>query len=66
MKALRAKGAKFRADTEIVMIRHLAIGILPYVETIFLATCAFSDMLRQRRSPAKSPRKVVRKDQLLY
>ena len=72
MKALQTKGAKFRVDTDIVIIRHVAIGILPYVNTTSLrldanlATSAFFDVLRQMRSPAKSQRKVVRKDQLLY
>ena len=71
MKALRTKGANFR-DTEIVSNRHVVIGILPHVKTTSLelkanvATNAFSDMLRRRRSPAISQGKMVRKDQLLY
>ena len=70
--ALQTQGAKFRADTENVTIRHVAIGILPYVKTTSLrldanmTTSALFDMLRLRRSPAKSQGKVVRKDQLLY
>ena len=71
-KAFRQKEAKFRADTEIVVIRHVAIGILPCVKTTGLRPDAnmeehvSSDMLRLRRSPARSQRKVVRKDPLLY
>ena len=71
MKALQKKVAKFRADTEIVTIRHDAIGILPCVKSTSLkldanlATSAIFDMLRQMRSPVKSQRKVVRKHQLL-
>ena len=70
--ALQTKGAKFHADTENVKIRHVAIGMLPYVKTTSLrldanmTTSAIVDMLRLRRSPAKSQGKVVRKDQLLY
>ena len=69
MKALQTKGAKFRAD--IVIIRHVAVGILPFVKTTSLrldanvATSAIFDMLRQMRSPA-SPKKGGAKDQLLY
>ena len=54
------------------MIRHVALGILPYVKTTSqrldanLATSVIFDMLMQMRSPAKSQRKVVRKDQLLH
>ena len=33
MKALQTKGAKFRADTAIVIIRRVAIGILPYCKS---------------------------------
>ena len=33
---------------------------------VYMATNAISDKLRQKESPAKSRRKVVRKDQLLY
>ena len=32
-KALQIKGTRFHADTEIVTIRHVVIGILPYVKT---------------------------------
>ena len=35
-------------------------------EDVYMATNATSDMLRQKESPAKSQRKVVRKDQLRY
>ena len=71
MKALQTKGATFRADTEIVIIRHAAVGILPYVKPAtlrlgaHLATRAIFDRLMLMRSPAKSQRKVVPKDQLL-
>ena len=69
-KALQTKGTKFRANAEIAIIRHVVFRILPYVKTTslrldaHLATNASSDMLRRRRSPARS-HKVVRKDQLL-
>ena len=71
-KALHTKGARFRADTENVIMCHVVFGILPCVKTTSLrldarlATNVFSDMLRRRRSPARSERNVVRKDQLLY
>ena len=67
MKALQTRGAKFRAETDIVTIRHVAIGILPWIKTTSLrldtnlATHAIFDMLRQMRIPAKSQRKVVRR-----
>ena len=69
MKALQTKGATFRADTEIVIIRHVAVGLLPCVTTTSLRPDAYmeenvsSDTLRLMRSPAKSQTKVVRKDQ---
>ena len=50
---------------------HVNLGIFPSVETTSLnpdvdtTINAGVDMLRQRKSPAKSQRKVVRKDQLL-
>ena len=65
MKALQIKGAKFIADTEIVIILHVVIGILPYVKTTSLrvdasmATSANFDKMRQMRSPARSQRKVA-------
>ena len=71
MKALQTKGARFRADTEFVITRHVVVGLLPYVQTTslrmdaHLATSVFSDMLGRSRSPARSQRKVVRKDHLL-
>ena len=70
MKALQIKGARFHVDGEIVPIRHLVIGILPYVRTAELrldahmVTNAIFDMTRRMRSPATSQRKGVRKDQL--
>ena len=72
MKTLQTKGAKIRARYSNCKIRHGAIGILPYVKTTLLrldanmASSAIFDMLTQMRSPAKSQRKVVRKDQLLH
>ena len=72
MKDLQTERAKFRADTEIVITRHVASGILPYVKTAslrldaHLATSAILDMLRQMRPPAKCQRNVAQKDQLLY
>ena len=71
-EALETKGAKFRAVTKILKTRHVKFGILPYVKTTSLKNDACmeenvsSDTLRLRRSPAKSQRKVVRKDQLHY
>ena len=71
MKALLIKGAKFRADTGIVLIRYVAGGILPYVKSTSLrldaklATSAVFDRLRQMRSSAKSQRKVVRWNQFV-
>ena len=53
-------------------IRHVDLGILSCVKTTSLRPDAFmeenvsSDMLRLRRCPANSKRKMVRKDQLLY
>ena len=72
-KALQTKRAKFRAVTNSVKkkIRHVNVGILLCVKTTSLRPDAYveenvsSDMLRLRRSPAKSQRKMVRKDQLL-
>ena len=60
MKALQTKRAKFRADTDIVIICHVVLGILPYVKTTSLrlearlATNAIFDMLRRMRMPAQS------------
>ena len=70
MKALQTKGAKFRADTKIVRTCHVNVGTFPCVKTTSLRPNALmeehvsSDMLRLKKSPAKSQRKVVRKDQL--
>ena len=66
------KGAKFRAVTKIVKIRHVDSGILPCVTTTSLRPDTYmekhvsSDMLRLMKSPANSQRKVVRKEQLRY
>ena len=64
MKALQTKGAKFRADTEIVTTRHVVLGIFPHVKTMSLrldATMATSALfsMRHMRSPARGQRKVV-------
>ena len=51
---------------------HVNFGIFPYVRITGLkkdakmATNVIFDMLKQRKSPAKSQRKVVQKDPLLY
>ena len=51
---------------------HVNCGIFPYVritglkKDAYMATNAIFDMLRQRKSPAKSQRKVVQEDPLLY
>ena len=72
MKALQTKGAKFRAVTKIVKHHQVVFGILPCVKTRSLRPDAnleehvSSDTLRLRKSPARSQRKVVRKDQLHY
>ena len=74
-KALLGREAENRAKIlweESVRIRHVICGTLPCVkmtslrQAAHLATNAFSDMLRRRRSPTRSQRNVVRKDQLLY
>ena len=59
-------GAKFHADIKIVKTRHVNFGILPCVKTTSLRPDAYmeenvaSDMLRLRRCPAISQRKMVR------
>ena len=69
-KALQTKGAKFRAVSKIVKLHHVYFGTLPCVKTTSLRPDAnleenvSSDILRLRKSPARSQRKVVRKDQL--
>ena len=71
-KALQTKGAKFHAGTGFVKTRHVKLGILPCVKTTSLKTDenmarnAISDLLRPRKSPARSQRKVVQKDQLRH
>ena len=70
-KSLQIKGAEFRADIQTLINRHVILGTLPCVKITSLrqdasmATNAISDMFRRRRSPARSQRMVVRKDQLL-
>ena len=69
MKALQTKGAKFRAVTQFVKKNHhVKFGILQNYksETGCMYGHVSSDVLRLRRSPARSRRKVVRKDQLHY
>ena len=62
MKAPQTQGAKFCADAEIVTVRHVVLGILPFVKTTSLrldaklATHAIFQMLRQMRSPTESQR----------
>ena len=69
-KALQTKRTKFRAVTQILKTRHVNFGILPCVKAtslrpdVNLEEHVASDMLRLRRSPARSQFKVVRKDQL--
>ena len=64
-KALRMQEAEFRADIgESVRTRHVIIACLN--PDANMATDAISDMLSRMRCPAKSRRKVVRKDQLPY
>ena len=71
MKALLNKEAKFHVDVETVSIRHVVTGILPCARTTHLkldantATNAIFDTLSLKRSPTRSRRKEVRKDQLL-
>ena len=71
-KALQIKGTRFHADSESVKTRHVKFGILRVSKTISLRLDArleehvSSEMLRLRRSPARSQRKVVRKDRLHY
>ena len=65
------KGAESRADSYIVKARHAIFDILPSVKITSLkqdagmVTDVTFDMLRQRRSPTRSRRKVVLKDKLL-
>ena len=42
-KALQTKEATFRADTDIVKIRHVIISILPCVITTSLRPCTYSN-----------------------
>ena len=67
--ALGEERTDYLAKTKIVKNRHVIIGILPYVKITSLKQDAFmarSAVFDMRRSPAKSQRRVVRKDQLLY
>ena len=66
---------RFRAEIffgESVRVRHVSFGTLPCVsitnliKDVYMATNAISDMLRLMKRPARSQRKVVRKDQLHY
>ena len=71
-KALQTKGAKFRVVAKNCKNPSCNFGIFPCVKTTSLRLDAkreehvSSDMMRLRRSPARSQRKVVRKDQLHY
>ena len=71
MKALLINGATFHVDGKIVPIRRVVTGTLPCVRATLekkdadMATMAVSDRLSWRRSPTRSRRKEVRKDQLL-
>ena len=67
------KRNRILADLKIVKKnRHVTIGILTCVkitslrQDVYMAKDASLHMLRRRRSPAKSQRRVVRKDQLPY
>ena len=73
-KALQEEKAESRAkksSNESVRTRRVIIGTFPYVKIIslrldaFMAINAIFDILRRRKSPARSQSKVVRKDQLL-
>ena len=71
-EALQTKGAKFHADTKIEKKRYVKFGTFLCVKTtslrpdVNLEEHVPSDMLRLRRRPPKSQRKVVRKDQFHY
>ena len=64
--------SEIHADSNSVKIRHVDSGILLCVwitglkKDVYMSTNAISDMLRQKESPTRSRRKVVRKDQLRY
>ena len=71
-KALQTKGARFRVSYTNFQkplckfwlppcVKNISLRLDPYMEED-----GFSDMLMLRRSPAKSQRKMVRKDLLLY
>ena len=71
-RALLEEVTDSRAKTEVVKLGQVIIGILLHVritsvkQNAFMARSAVFDMLRQKRSPAKSQRRVVRKDQSHY
>ena len=58
---------KFHADSDSVKIRHVNSGTFPCVcipslkKDVHMATNATSDMLRQKGSPTRSRRQVVRR-----
>ena len=59
-----------KSSNQSVRTRRVVIGTFPYVKITSLRLDAYvavavSDTLRRRKSPARSQRKVVRKDQLL-
>ena len=70
-KALWKEGDSHADIEKNVRIRHVIVGTLPCVKITGLkqdakkAQIAISDIMRRRRSPARSRRKEVRKDQLL-
>ena len=65
-------GADSLAETKIAKTRHVITGILPHdritsqKQDAFMARSVVFGILRQKRSPAKSQRRVVRKDQLRF
>ena len=68
-RALLEQEERFRSEISLgksVRIRHVNVGTLPCdsITSPNMATNADSDTLRLMGSPAKSRRKVVRKDQL--
>ena len=74
-KALLEENAESRAkksSNESVRTLRVIIGTLPYVKITslrldaFMAMIAVSDTLRRRKRPARSQRKVVRKEQLPF
>ena len=71
-KAHGKEGRDSIAETKVANTRRVITGILPHVritsqkQDAFIARSVVFDMLRQKRSPSKSQRRVVRKDQLRF